>query len=103
MSVARINDRHTGMCDHGIPFCCPHSVQGVISTGSPTTQANNLSVARLGDSVIHNCPHCGTGHISTGSSNTLTDGMPTARLGDSVTYPGGSGVIVTASPDIEVV
>ena len=101
--IARVTDKHRGICDHGIIPCCPHIVEGEIIVGSPTTKANSLSVARLGDSVIHDCPHCGVGHISMGSPNILTDGLPTARLGDSVTYPGGSGVIVTASPDVKVV
>ena len=101
--IVRVTDKHRGICDHGIIPCCPHIVEGEIAEGSPTTKANNLSVARVGDLVTHNCPHCGTGHIITGSQKTLTDELPTARLGDYVKYPGGQGVIVTASPDVKVV
>lgn len=96
--VARKTDRHEGTCSHG-DICCPHSVSGTIIEGGTST-ANSLPIARLNDNVEHNCPHCGTGYISEGSPNDTSDGKPIARLGDTVTYPGGSGKIVSASPNI---
>ena len=97
--VARVTDTHQGICSHGLP-CCPHNVTGMIVQGSPSTNANGFAVARLNDAVEHNCPHCGTGYVSSCSSVVFADGIGVARLGDSVTYPGGSGVIVTASPNV---
>ena len=95
--VARKTDEHRGICDHGIPLCCPHIVAGTITQGSPNVYVNELPVARLGDIVTHDCPHCGTGHISSASATVSANGIKIARLGDEVTYPGGKGVITTAS------
>ena len=97
--IARETDIHEGVCTHGIS-CCPHNVTGTIEGHSPTTQAEGLGVARLGDEVVHDCPHCGTGYISDGCAVVTTDGLPTARLGDEVTYPGGSGIITTGSDTV---
>ena len=99
-SAARRTDEHRGICGHGAP-CCPHSVVGTITGGSPDTNINGLAAARLGDAVEHNCPHCGTGNISSASGTVLINGIGAARLGDAVTYPGGSGTITTASGDTE--
>jgi len=96
--VARLNDQHEGICNHGAP-CCPHSVIGVISTGSGTVNVNGRPMARLNDNVTHNCPHCGTGYISSASGVNI-NGEHIARLGDDVTYPAGSGKITTASGDV---
>ena len=96
--AARVTDRHSGSCSHGLD-CCPHSVVGEIDSGSPDTFVNGLQAARLGDSVRHSCPHCGTGNISSGSETVFINGMAAARLGDRVMYPGGSGTITTASSD----
>ena len=97
--VARKTDEHRGICSHGLP-CCPHNVVGTIIQGSPDTNANSLPVARLNDEVEHDCPHCGTGYISTASATLRANGIGIARLGDEVTYPGGSGNITIASPDV---
>ena len=97
--MARVTDGHRGTCGHGA-ICCPHSVAGTITAGSPDVFVNGLQAARLNDRVEHNCPHCGTGHISSASGSVSANGMPAARLGDSVTYPGGGGIITTASPDV---
>lgn len=99
--AARVSDQHRGTCSHGAP-CCPHSVVGTIVGGSPTGRINGLQAARLGDSVNHSCPHCGTGHISSASGTVRVNGIPSARLDDSVTYPGGGGVITTASEDVSI-
>ena len=94
--LARVSDEHRGICSHGAP-CCPHSVVGTITQGSPNVNANGLPVARLGDAVVHNCPHCGTGNVSSSSGTVRANGIGVARLGDAVTYPGGGGTITTAS------
>ena len=97
--IARKTDEHRGTCSHGLP-CCPHDVVGTIIQGSLDTNINNLPVARLYDEVEHDCPHCGTGYISSASATLKANGIRVARLGDEVTYPGGSGVITTSSPDV---
>lgn len=98
LPVARKTDWHEGICGHGAP-CCPHFVTGQIVEGSIST-ANSLPIARLGDLVHHNCPHCGIGWIDQGSPNDTADSIPIARLHDRVVYPGGSGKIITASPNV---
>jgi len=98
-NVARVSDEHMGICSHGLP-CCPHSVVGTIIEGSPNVNANDLAVARLGDPVVHSCPHCGTGNVASSSGTVKANGMGVAREGDAVIYPGGSGVITTASLDV---
>jgi len=98
--IARVTDEHRGTCSHGAP-CCPHSVIGTITSGSPDTHADGLDVARLNDSVIHDCPHCGTGYIASASGTVTANGLGVARLGDTVIYPGGSGTTTTASGDVK--
>lgn len=98
MNVARVSDKHVGVCDHG-QLCCPHNVTGTITSGSADVFTNGVAQARDGDVVTHNCPHCGTGAISC-TSSVYVNGKPIAHLGDKVIYPGGSGVITTASQDV---
>ena len=94
IGVARIGDRTQGTC-----FChpVPISVGGTIVTGSDDTLADNLPVARLGDTVQADCGHTGT--IVTASDVTVCNNLGVARLGDSTT---GCYVatIVTASSDV---
>ncbi|MCL2201270.1 MAG: PAAR domain-containing protein [Oscillospiraceae bacterium] len=94
--VARRTDTHRGVCDHG-EGCCPHSVSGTITGGSPNVTVGGLGVARMDDPVTHSCPHCGTGRISSASGSVTVNGRGAARVGDSVTYPGGSGTITSGS------
>lgn len=65
--VARITD--TG--SHG----------GVIITGSGTTKADGLAVARVGD--IYDCPEHGPNPITAGSGGYSVDGAKVARVGDT--------------------
>jgi len=97
--VARLGDKHEGVCSHGLP-CCPHNVSGEISSASGDVISNEKGEARLNDNVTHNCPHCGTGYVSSASGTVKNNGIGVARLGDSVTYPGGGGKIVSASGNV---
>jgi len=97
--MAKQGDIHEGICGHGAD-CCPHSVTGTISSGSGDVYINGSPAARLNDDVIHNCPHCGTGYVSSASGKVIINGRGAARIGDKVTYPGGSGVITTASGNV---
>ena len=99
-AMARKNDAHVGVCSHG-DMCCPHNVAGTIDRGSPTTFADGLEVARLGDAVVHDCPHCGIGSVASGCGAVTADGVPVARLGDLVVYPGGEGTIITGSGTVK--
>ena len=99
--IARRLDEHAGVCSHG-EDCCPHSVVGIITGGSPDSYIDGRGVARLGDTVTHNCPHCGIGNIATASSTMFINKLGVARKGDVVIYPGGSGTITTGSENITV-
>jgi len=99
--AARKGDQHRGTCGHG-SLCCPHSVIGEISEGSPDVFINGRPAARLNDSVTHDCPHCGTGYVSSASGSVKANGRGIARIGDTVTYPGGSGTITAASGNVNV-
>lgn len=99
INVARVTDRHEGICSHGAP-CCPHAVYGPIVEGSPNVFTNGLQQARDNDLVHHNCPHCGIGWIVASSETVFVNSKKIARLGDVVIYPGGSGKIVKSSPDV---
>ena len=98
--IARIGDRHEGICDHGYS-CCPHHVSGTIVSGSNDV-ANSSNIARDGDRVVHNCPHCGTGHIVASNKSVNVNKKPIATIGDKVVYPGGSGTIVSGSSNVNV-
>ena len=100
-SVVRVGDRHEGICSHGYD-CCPHGVSGVFVVGSPDCFVNGKAVVRIGDALIHDCPHCGTGEAMAGSSTVSANGVGMHRVGDAVVYPGGSGVTISGSPDVEV-
>lgn len=89
--VARLGDPSVGVCAiHG-----PRA--GNIVTASPNVFANNIPVARLGDTVLASCGH--TGILVTGSPNDYANNLLVARIGDST-----AGIyvatIVGASPDV---
>ena len=80
-----------------------------ITSCSGTTHADNIGVARIGDSTFGTCPldhsgakgiqvYTGSGVIISGSGTTHADNIGVARLGDSV-LPGCGHVstIVSAS------
>lgn len=100
-AVARVGDKHSGICNHGLP-CCPHPVSGVITAGSDSVFANGMGVARVGDTVTCTCPHCGAGTIKTGSSKHFANGMAMARIGDEVLYGAGKGYIISGSPNVNL-
>jgi uncharacterized Zn-binding protein involved in type VI secretion len=93
--VARLTDRTFGTCSaHRSPI----SVGGTIITASGNVYANNLAVARLGDTVQADCGH--TSVIITASPNVDGNSKSgTARLGDSVGNGPYSATIITASSD----
>jgi len=98
IGLARIGDISIGTGTHGLP-CCPHTIIGVIVTGSPNTNCNNKPVARKPDIVAHSCPHCGIGVTLTAATKTFCNNIPVHRLNDLVFWTCGIGVTITASPD----
>jgi uncharacterized Zn-binding protein involved in type VI secretion len=96
-AIARVGDSVLPGCGH---------VSTIVS-GSGTTFADGIPVARIGDSVAG--PYVAT--ITSGSGTTNADGIPVARIGDStfgtcpLDHSGakgiqpfvGSGVIISGS------
>jgi len=68
-AIARVGDSVLPGCGH---------VSTIVS-GSGTTFADGIPVARIGDSVTG--PYVAT--ITSGSGTTNADGIPVARIGDS--------------------
>lgn len=95
---SRVTDMNIGTCNHGLK-CCPHTVVGMIISGSPDVKYDGLSVARFGDFTISDCPHCGgAGGVCIGGApkNTI-NGMPGHKKGDPVLEPFGTSITVTGS------
>lgn len=72
--------------NHG-NFCCPHTLTGLITTGSTTVTVNGKPAARLGDTgVASACCGPNTFRITSGDPNVLIDGRPAARIGDATVH-----------------
>ena len=98
-ALSRIGDITVGIANHGLE-CCPHSITGIRTTGSPDTFINNLASSRANiDLSAHTCPHCGVNICVTGSPNVLTNNKLNHRVGDTVNEFCGTGTTVTGSPD----
>jgi len=95
-----VGDSIIGVCDHKYE-CCPHSVTGYFTEGSPTVSFNGKPVVRDGDKCWTTCPHCHSGYAVGRSSKLIVDGKPVHRQGDPVVLRGGIGVSVTASTTME--
>jgi uncharacterized Zn-binding protein involved in type VI secretion len=97
LGVARLDDRTFGTCSDP-SHRSPIQVGGKIITASSNVSANNIPVARLGDTVLTDCGH--TSLIITASSNTDTNNQAgTARLGDLIGAGPYSATIITSSND----
>jgi uncharacterized Zn-binding protein involved in type VI secretion len=93
--VARVTDRTIGVC---VAHTIPITIGGTIIVGSPDVNANNLSVSRIGDTVLADCGH--TSVIITGSPDVYANGISVGRLNDQVGGGPYSAIIITASPDV---
>jgi uncharacterized Zn-binding protein involved in type VI secretion len=89
--IARVSDPVFYTCVIGSKLI---SGTGSITSGSPDTNLDKLSIARDGDMV--DCGPCGLGVIRA-SGTTKVNSRGVALLGDQVTLPTGSGTIVGAS------
>lgn len=97
----RVSDTSIGTCSIGAP-CCPHNWVGVAITGSPDGFTNSLPTCRVNDLVSTTCPHCPIGIMMPGSPNKTMNSLSAHRLGDIVILGCGTGVTITASPDVTV-
>ncbi len=101
--AVRLGDGHAGVCNHGIPDCCPHGVAGTYVTASSNVFVNGRGVVRVGDAVVHTCPHCGVGLTAVGGSGSVfVNGRGVHRVADIVVYPSGAGAAITGSGDVIV-
>ena len=82
--VARIGDSTFGTCPLGHPKS-PWTGSGVIISGSGSTFADGIGVARLGDAVLPGCGHVSS--IVSASSVSFADGIGIARKDDAVAGP----------------
>lgn len=99
--AARLTDKSSCPSDSHGNICCPHSVIGPATTGSPDVYINGLSALRVGDSGVHSsCCGPNTWVCSEGSSTVFINGIPAVRKGDGTTHCGGAGTIVTGSEDV---
>lgn len=91
--AARLGDRTLGSCKvHG------PNIGGTIITASPNFQANDKGVARLADTVLCDCGHQAL--VITCCATVQANDRGVARLNDMVQGPEYTGVIVTASPNV---
>jgi uncharacterized Zn-binding protein involved in type VI secretion len=96
----KVGDIVIGIGNHGRK-CCPHTVIGFVTTGSPDTTINGQPVARNNDIVQNNCPHCGVAIIIASGIHRV-NGVSPAMLGDQTTGngPGDMGTIQSGSPNV---
>lgn len=93
--IMRVGDIFSGSCNtHGI-------ITGTITTGSSTTKANNIAIARVGDRGTCSCGHTFT--ITSGSNIVKVDGVGICRLGDTATVDivGGNLIAQSTSSTID--
>ncbi len=99
---ARLTDLSQIPADaHGCP-ACPHPCIGPAIGGSPTVFVNSLPALRVApDPGVHAA--CCDGNFwqtKDGSSTVFINGKKAVRQGDATKHCGGTGKIVTASPNV---
>lgn len=95
--VARLGDLTTGVCSHP-SHAVPLPTSGKIITASDTVFADNLPVARLGDTVLADCGHSSI--IITSATTVDSNTRGNARLNDQVGNGPYSATIITASTTV---
>lgn len=87
---------------HGCPLC-PHPAMGPAIAGSPDVNVNGQPALRVGDSGIH-AVCCGPNQWTArrGSATVFINGQAAHRVGDMQQHCGGSGQLVSGSPDVQV-
>ncbi|MCO5353308.1 MAG: PAAR domain-containing protein [Bryobacteraceae bacterium] len=85
---------------HGCP-ACPHPVSGPAVQGSPNVFINGLPALRVGDPGIHAaCCDGNTWKAAGGTARVLINGLPACRKGDPTQHCGGSGHLISGSPNV---
>ncbi len=85
---------------HGCP-ACPHPCIGPAIIGSPDVNINSMPALRVGDVGMH-AACCGPNmwRASNGSGTVQINGKAAHRRGDEDQHCGGSGKLITGSPDV---
>ncbi len=101
--ACRRTDIHYNPSDSCGCGACPHAVSGPAITGSPNVFANNLGGLRANgiDIGVH-CCCCGPNIWGTmqGSPNVFLNNYPFVRLNDITWCCGGTGSMITCSPNV---
>lgn len=85
---------------HGAP-CCPHSVTGPATDGSPNVFVHGEKALRIGDPGTHSaCCGPNTWKAAEGSGTVFVNGIPFTRLGDATGHCGGPGKMITGSGSV---
>lgn len=100
-AAAKVGDNaHCPSDSHGRD-CCPHSVTGPATTGSPDVTINGQGALRVGDAGTHSsCCGGNSWECAEGSGTVFINGIPAVRVGDATKHCGGSGVIISGSGDV---
>lgn len=102
-AATKITDETVGTCDPGLD-CCPHSRNGINTTGSPDVFINDEKSHRLSDLGDCRCPHGGTYASVQGSPNVFVNDLPKTRISDTTVCQncGQSGNHSTGSSNVFV-
>src|SRR5437879_13065897 len=104
-AAARLGDPvQCDACAHGC-IACPHSVTGVIISGSDDVTINGIPAARADsqDRGMH-AACCGANmlQLDKGSPTVYVNKKPLARMNDATKHCGGNGEITAGSPDVMI-
>jgi putative chitinase len=99
--AARLGDK--SKCDadvHG-KKCCPHSVEGPATEGSPNVFINGKKALRKGDKGVHSTC-CGKNEWAAkkGSPVVFINGISAIRIGDGAAHCGGMGNLIEGSENV---
>jgi putative chitinase len=99
--AARLGDK--SKCDadvHG-KNCCPHSVKGPATGGSPNVFINGKAALRKGDKGKHSTC-CGKNEWTAkkGSPVVFINGISAIRIGDGAAHCGGMGNLIEGSTNV---
>ena len=99
-AVTRVTDISMGICGCCCDSC-PHTWISVHVQGSPDVFANKRNVMRAPNDIgVSTCPHCPTSYSLTGSGTVFANKKAVHRLGDVHIVNCGTGIVISASPDV---
>ena len=99
--VCRLSDIGMVQGDgHGCPSCS-HVCSGPVINASNNVFINSLGACREGDPGIHaSCCGPNTFTVAAGSGNVNVNGKPLVRTNDKTEHCGGTGKMITGSPNV---